>query len=116
MSKNKGQAWNTKYGARRVRHDAPTIEEAIAAARDLSDELDLQVEIAASLIGLPHDRILAQLLKAAPPRKDVSKSVVLAGRASAPRTIVVERKPSRRVTSSADTRTGRKGDISRSLT
>jgi hypothetical protein len=115
MSKNKGQAWNTKYGARRVRHDAPTIGEAIAAARDLSDELDVQVEIAASLIGLPNDQILAELLKATP-HKDVSKSVVLAGRASAPRTIVVERKPSRRVISSADARTVRKGDISRSLT
>jgi tRNA pseudouridine-54 N-methylase len=37
------------------------------------------------------------LLKTAPPRKDVKTSVVFTGPASAPRTIVVERKPSRRV-------------------
>jgi hypothetical protein len=102
MSKNNGQAWNTKYGPRRVRNDAPTLEEAIAAAQDLSDELDEQAEIAASLIGLPHKQVLAELLKVAPPRKDVIKSVVFAGPASAPRTIVVERKPARRVVSAAD--------------
>jgi len=116
MSKNNGQAWNTKYGPRRVRHDAPTIEEAIAAAQDLSDELNEQAEIAASLIGLPHDQIRTELLKVARPRKDASKSVVFAGPASAPRTIVVERKPSRRVISAADARTVRKRDISHSLT
>ena len=46
--------WKTKYGPRRVRHDPPTIEEAIAAARDLTDDVQEQVEIAASLIDLPH--------------------------------------------------------------
>ena len=57
MSKYNGQAWNTKYGPRRVRHDAPTLEEAIAAARDLSDELNEQAEIAASLMGLPYEEV-----------------------------------------------------------
>jgi hypothetical protein len=106
MSKNNDKAWNTKYGPRRVRHEAPTLAEAIAAAQGLSDELDEQAKIAASLIGLPYDQVRAELLKAAPPRKDVIKSVLLAGPASAPRTIVVERKPARRVISAAD-RTGR---------
>ncbi|MEA2979212.1 MAG: hypothetical protein QOF91_1097 [Alphaproteobacteria bacterium] len=94
MKKNKNKAWNTKYGPRRVRDEAPTLEEAIAAARGLSDDLDAQTEIAASLIGLPRDKVRAELLKAAPAPKP--KSVVFAGPASAPRTIVVERKPSRR--------------------
>jgi hypothetical protein len=102
MSKNNGQAWNTKYGPRRVRHDAPTLEEAIGAARDLSDVLSEQAEIAASLIGLPRDQILTELLKVAPRRKEVVKSVVFAGPVSAPRTVVVERKPARRVVSAAD--------------
>ena len=102
MSKNSDQAWNTKYGPRRVRHEAPTLEEAIAAAQGLSDELNEQAEIAASLIGLPHDQVRTELLKVAPPRKDFIKSVVFAGPASAPRTIVVERKPARRVISVAD--------------
>ena len=63
----------------------------------LTDELDEQTEIAAALIGLPREQVRAELLKLAPARKDVSKSFVFAGSASAPRTIVVERKPSRRI-------------------
>ena len=102
MSKNNDQAWKTKYGPRRVRQEAPTLEEAIAAAQGLSEELDQQAEIAAALMGLPYDEVHAALLKTAPPRKDVKTSVVFAGPASAPRTIVVERKLSRRVVSAAD--------------
>ena len=102
MSKNNGQAWKTKYGPRRVRHEAPTLEEAIAAAQGLSEELDEQAEIAAALMGLPYDEVHAALLKTAPPRKDLKTSVVFAGPASAPRTIVVERKLSRRVPGSAE--------------
>ena len=102
MRKNNGQAWKTKYGPRRVRQEAPTLEEAIAAAQGLSEELDEQAEIAAALMGLPYDEVHAALLKTAPSRKDLKTSVVFAGPASAPRTIVVERKPSRRVISAAD--------------
>ena len=101
MSKNNDQAWKTKYGPRRVRQEAPTLEEAITAAQGLTDELDEQTEIAAALIGLPREQVRAELLKLAPPRKDISKSFVFAGSASAPRTIVVERKPSRRIPSSS---------------
>jgi len=101
MSKNNGQAWKTKYGPRRVRHEAPTLEEAIAAAQGLSAELDQQAEIAAALMGLPYDEVHAALLKTAAPRKDIKTSVVFTGPASAPRTIVVERKPSRRVIGAA---------------
>jgi hypothetical protein len=100
MSKN-NDMWKTKYGPRRVRQEAPTLEEAIVAARGLSDELDEQAGIAASLMGLPVDQVRAALLKLAPPRKDLQKSVVFTGPASAPRTIVVERKPSRRVPGAA---------------
>jgi hypothetical protein len=96
MSNNKKEVWNTKYGPRRVRQDAPTLAEAIIAAQGLSDELDAQVEIAAALIGLPRDEVRAELLKAAPMRKDVAQSFAFTGPASAPRTVVVERKPSRR--------------------
>ena len=92
MSNNNDQAWNTKYGPRRVRQEQPTLAEAIAAAQGLSDELDQQVEIAASLIGLPHDQVRAELAKLAPPRKDFIKSTVFTGSPSAPRTVVVERK------------------------
>jgi hypothetical protein len=51
---------------------------------------------------LPLDHVRTELLKVTPPRKDAIKSVVFAGPTSAPRTIVVERKPARRVISAAD--------------
>lgn len=92
MSENKDQTWKTKYGSRRVRHDLPTLAEAITAAQGLSDELNEQVEIAAALIGLPQEQVRAEVLKLAPPRKDMIKSTVFTGSASAPRTVVVERK------------------------
>src|SRR6266702_4056968 len=97
MSKNNKQTWKTKYGPRRVRDDAPTLEEAIIAAQGLSDEIDEQAEIAASLMGVPRDQVRAELLKLAPPRKDVLRTFAFTGPASAPRTVIVERKPSRRV-------------------
>lgn len=104
MSKNSNPEWKTKYGPRRVRHETPTLEEAIAAAQGLSDELDEQAEIAAALIGLPYDQVRSSaLLKAAAPRKNVITSVVFSGQASAPRTVVVERKPARRVFAAAHT-------------
>jgi hypothetical protein len=102
MSKNNKETWNTKYGARRVRHELPTLEEAIAAAQGLSDDLDEQAGIAASLMGLPQVEVRAALLKLAPARKQAANSVVFTGPSSAPRTIVVERKPVRRVASAAN--------------
>lgn len=97
MNKNNDQAWMTKYGPRRVRQELPTLDEALAAAQGMTDEAGEQAEIAASLMGLPVDEVRAELLKRAPPRKDVVKSVLFTGRASAQRTVVVERKPSRRL-------------------
>jgi len=88
--------WNTKFGPRRVRHDPPTLAEAIAAARGLTDDLQQQVEIAASLMDLPPDQVRAEVLKAGVPRKDVS-TVAFVGRPGAPRSVVVERKMSRRL-------------------
>src|SRR6266436_5295795 len=89
------EVWKTKYGPRRVRRDPPTVAEAVAAARGLTDDVQEQVEIAASLMDLPPDQVRPEVLKAATPRKDVS-TVAFVGRAGAPRTVVVERKPSRR--------------------
>ena len=97
MSKIKSQTWNTKYGSRRVRHEMPTLAEAITAAQGLSDKLHEQTEIAAALIGLPRDRVHAELLKVTARHKDVVKSVVSRGTGSALRTVVVERKDTRRL-------------------
>jgi hypothetical protein len=94
------RVWQTKYGPRRVRHDPPTLAEAIAAARGLTDDVKQQVEIAASLMDLSPDEVRPEVLKAAAAataatRKDVSE-IAYVGR-SGPRTVVVERKPSRRL-------------------
>jgi hypothetical protein len=101
MSKTKGTAWKTKYGPRRVRHDEATLEEAIAAAQGLSDDVDQQVEIASSLIGLPQEEVRAALLNLAPARKEVTRSVMSTatspGAAARPRVVVVETKRPRRV-------------------
>ncbi len=101
MSKNKDQAWQTKYGPRRVRKEAPTLEEAIVAAEGLADKLDDQAEIAAALIGMPIDQVRAELLKRRAPSKiglrPALKTAVFSGSPSAPRAVVVERKPARRV-------------------
>ena len=53
--------WKTKYGPRRVRHDPPTLEEAIFAARGLTDDPEDQVAIAAGLMELPLDDVRAAL-------------------------------------------------------
>ena len=98
------QVWKTKYGPRRVRHDPPTVAEAVAAARGLTDDLQEQVEIAAALIGLPPDQVKQEALKAAAMhaattrgamRRDVN-TVAVVSRSGAPRAVVVERRPSRR--------------------
>ncbi len=83
-------AWKTKYGKRRVKNEPPTLEDAIFAARGLTDNLQQQVEIAASLIGLPHDEVRAAVLKS----NQLTLVQPAGGRAQ--RTVVVERITSRR--------------------
>ena len=87
------EVWNTKYGPRRVRFDPPTLKEAIAAARGLTDDLQLQAEIAASLMDLPVEAVRSELLKTAPPRGRAQ--IVTNGREGTGRTVIVERKRSR---------------------
>jgi len=55
--------WNTKYGTRRVRRDPPTLEEAIFAAVGITDDQQQQAEIAAALMGLPYEEVLAEVKK-----------------------------------------------------
>jgi hypothetical protein len=88
--------WNTKYGPRRVRHDPPTLEEAIVAARDLTDDVEQQVEIAAGLMEADADEVRAALKKAPPVRKSAA-TVAFTSRGGTERSVVVERKPTRRV-------------------
>jgi hypothetical protein len=91
-------SWNTKYGSRKVRHDPPTLGEAIAAAQGLSDDLNEQIEIAAGLMGAPLAEVKAEMQKMAPDRR-VVRLVTAPSRDKGLRTVVVERKASRRVIS-----------------
>lgn len=56
----------------RVRREPPTVAEAVAAAQDLADDVEQQVEIASGLIGLPLDEVRPHVVAAAakpkPPR------------------------------------------------
>jgi hypothetical protein len=90
------KTWKTKYGPRRVRHDPPTLEEAITAAQGLTDNLSEQVEIAASLMGLASEKVRDAVMAAtAPQRKTIN--VVEVGGARGSRSVIVERKPVRRM-------------------
>jgi hypothetical protein len=89
--------WNTEYGPRRVRQEPPTVEEAVAAASDLTDDPQQQAEIAASLMNLPVEQVRAAVARAAAQRKrQVGTVGVAAKRGGQQRAVVVERKPTRR--------------------
>jgi hypothetical protein len=95
--------WNTKYGTRRVRRDPPTLDEAIFAAIGITDDQEAQAEIAASLMGLPIESVLAEVKKIA---RTTARSTtrVIAGEQGAQRSVVVERRVVRRFGN--DKRTG----------
>jgi hypothetical protein len=95
--------WNTKYGTRRVRRDPPTLDEAIFAAVGITDDQQAQAEIAASLMGLPIESVLAEVKKVA---RTTARSTtrVIAGEQGAQRSVVVERRVVRRFGN--DKRTG----------
>lgn len=95
--------WNTKYGRRRVRRDPPTLDEAIFAAVGITDDQQAQAEIAASLMGLPIESVIAEVKKIA--RSSARSSTrVIAGEQGAQRSVVVERRVVRRFGN--DKRTG----------
>jgi hypothetical protein len=87
--------WNTKYGPRRVRHDPPTLKEAIDAAQGLSDQLQDQIEIAASLMDMPVEAVRAEVIKAAPPR-NAQRIAAPSTKEGVTRSVIVERKVTRR--------------------
>jgi hypothetical protein len=52
--------WMTKYGARRVRVELPTLEDALFAAEGLTDDVHQQIHIAAALMQMPVDEARAE--------------------------------------------------------
>ena len=95
--------WNTKYGPRRVRHDPPTLDEAIFAAVGITDDQEAQAEIAAALMGMPLETVRAEVKKL---NRTTLRSTtrVIAGEQGAQRSVVVERRVVRRFGN--DKRTG----------
>ncbi len=89
----KNHATPPEWGRRRTRHDPPDIEEAVAAARGLTDDIDSQVEIAAGLIGMPEDAVRSVVIEASA-QSHVSRSAA-GPAASSRRTVMVERRSSR---------------------
>ena len=89
-------AWKTKYGGRRVRHDPPTIEEALEAAQCLTDDPAAQIEVASSLIGLPIEDVKAVAMRAQ--RRTTIQRVVPAQPSASGRAVIVERRTTRRRT------------------
>jgi hypothetical protein len=83
--------WNTKYGTRRVRRDPPTLEEAIFAAAGITEDHEAQAEIAAALMGMEFEPVLAEVKKTS--RLSArSATRVIAGEQGAQRAVVVERR------------------------
>jgi hypothetical protein len=87
--------WKTKYGTRRVRRDPPTLEEAIFAAQGMTDDLQQQVEIAASLMDMPLDEVKKAVIKTGAVRRQTS-TIAFTEREGTVRSFVVERKKVRR--------------------
>jgi hypothetical protein len=86
------ETWISKFGARRVRFDPPTLKEAIVAAQGLTSDLEQQAEFAAALMAMSLEDVRAELAKMAPPRN--SAQIVTSGvRNGGARTVIVERKP-----------------------
>jgi hypothetical protein len=78
----------------RVRREPPTVVEAVAAAQDLAEDIEQQVEIAAGLIGLPAEEVRPHVVAAqrAKPERITERILSHASPSRAPRTVIVERR------------------------
>jgi hypothetical protein len=84
--------WKTKWGARRVRKEPPTIEEALIAAEAISDDAAQRIEIAASLMGASVEEV--KVLAAKQSAISRGRSTLVNGRT---RAVVVEYKRPRTI-------------------
>ena len=93
-------SWNTKWGARRVRHDPPTFAEALAAAQGLTSDRTQQACIAAGLMGISVADAETEMRRAKPAcfateTRDAG-SRATSTRGAGLRKVIVVRKTSRR--------------------
>jgi hypothetical protein len=88
--------WMTKYGARRVRVELPTLEDALFAAEGLTGDTHQQIHIAAALMQVPEEQARAEAERLRKDRAGRPQLPAAAGRGRrAP--LVVERRTSRRL-------------------
>lgn len=87
--------WSTKYGRRRVRHEPPTLEEALFAAEGLSFEPLEQIEIAAELMAVPVEQVRVEATRMLKERS--RQHQITPSRRAPGATVVVERKAPRRI-------------------
>jgi hypothetical protein len=89
------KVWQTKYGSRRVKQALPTLEEAIFAAKGITDDIKSQIEIAAELMGMTAEEVRPHVMKSSQLQlRQVSSNP---RDPAAGRTFVVEKRVVRRV-------------------
>jgi hypothetical protein len=80
------------WSRRRTRYDPPGLDEAIAAAQGLTDQIESQIAIAAQLIGLSEDEIRHRVLLAQA-QANQSRSALTRGRQT--EVVVIKRRSPR---------------------
>ena len=84
--------WKTKWGARRVRKEPPTLDEALIAAEAIAPDVDSRAEIASQLMGVPVDEV--RILLARQQAQTRGRATLVNGRS---RAVVVEYKRPRTI-------------------
>jgi hypothetical protein len=74
----------------RVRHEPATVEEAVLAARDLTSDIEQQIEITAGLIGMTSEEVREHVLRRPPEHREGMRQT-----AGGTRVVVVERRGAR---------------------
>ena len=90
------------HGRRVTRIEPPVLEEAVAAAQGLTDDIESQIEIASQLMGMSDDEVRPVVLKAstlAPVRRPMrlAERFSMPERHEGPKVVVVERRRPRLV-------------------
>ena len=80
------------WSRRRTRYDPPSLDEAIAAAQGLTDQIENKIAIAAQLIGLSEDEIRNRVLLAHA-QAHQSRSALIRGRQT--EVVVIKRRSPR---------------------
>jgi hypothetical protein len=73
----------------KVRHEPPTLEEAIYAAQGLTTDIEQQVEVAADLMALPMEEVRPHVIKAVS-KPSTNNRVFVPARSGMQRAVVIE--------------------------